>query len=136
MKVIVDTNIVVSSSLRAGKPRKIIAAILEQPYIDWIISEEIKAEYEEVICRPKFNLPADVIEDWFRIFSTLHLVDDSNIDVDFPRDRKDEKFHRCCIAVNADYFVTGDGDFRGIEKIGDTTVISASDFWKLLDHGN
>ncbi len=32
--VVVDTNIVVSSLLRAGKPRKVIATVLENPSYD------------------------------------------------------------------------------------------------------
>jgi putative PIN family toxin of toxin-antitoxin system len=131
--VVVDTNVVVSSLLRAGKPRKVIATILQNDSFDWVISEEIRKEYEDVICRPKFHLPADVIEDWFRIFSSLTLIDDSNTAAEFPRDPTDEKFLRCCLASNAKYFITGDGDFRETERIGETLVVTASNFLTLLD---
>ncbi len=135
MTVVVDTNVVVSSSLRNGKPRKVLALILQSPSCEWVISYEIRREYEEVICRTKFNFPANVIEDWFRIFSTLPLIEDSSVSIDFPRDPKDEKFLRCSIAAQADYFITGDGDFRGLERIGETIIISASDFLRMVELG-
>jgi uncharacterized protein len=134
--VVVDTNVVVSSLLRAGKPRKVIAAILKNDSFDWVISEEIRKEYEDVICRPKFHLPSDVIEDLFRIFSSLTLIDDSNVKAEFPRDPTDEKFLRCCLASGAKYFITGDGDFRETKQIGQTLVISSSDFLSYLENLN
>jgi predicted nucleic acid-binding protein len=57
MNVVVDTNVVVSSLLRNGKPRRVIAGLLEHPSYDWVITEAIRKEYEEVICRPRFYLP-------------------------------------------------------------------------------
>ncbi len=132
MNVVVDTNVIVSSLLRAGKPRKVIATVLENDSYDWVITDEIRKEYEEVICRPKFHLPSDVIEDMFRIFSILPLIDDSNVQAQFPRDPTDEKFLRSCLASNAKYFITGDGDFRETKQIGQTLVVSASEFLSRL----
>ena len=107
--------------------------LLENPSIEWVISDEIKNEYEEVICRSKFNLPPDVIEEWFQIFSTLTLIDDTNVSAEFLRDPTDAKFLRCSIASNADYFITGDGDFREVKQIGQTSVITVSDFLKIIE---
>jgi putative PIN family toxin of toxin-antitoxin system len=136
MIVVVDTNVVVSSLLRAGKPRKVIATILQSDSFDWVISEAIRKEYEDVICRPKFHLHTEVIEDWFRIFSSLTRIDDSNVKAEFPRDPTDEKFLRCCLASDAKYFITGDGDFRETKRIGQTFVISCSDFLSYLESIN
>lgn len=66
------------------------------------------------------------------IFSMCEVIDDSNIDVHFPRDPNDEKFIRCALASNADYFITGDGDFKDIEKIGNTVRISVTEFINRL----
>ena len=51
-----DTNVLVSGFLSpAGTPGKLLDAILDgicQP----VVSDSIMAEYEAVLCRPKFNL--------------------------------------------------------------------------------
>jgi predicted nucleic acid-binding protein len=52
--------------------------------------------------------------------------------VDFPRDRKDAKFLACALAAKASYFITGDKDFEGAYKIGNTTVLAVSIFKRLV----
>ena len=133
MNIVVDTNVVVSSLLRNGKPRKVIARLLEHPSYDWVITEEIRKEYEEVICRPRFKLPFDQLEGMFQIFDTLTVIDDSNTFAEFPRDPTDAKFVRCSLASNASYFVTGDGDFSETRQIGRTLVISVSNFLNIIE---
>ncbi len=132
MNVVVDTNVVVSSLLRNGKLRRVIARLLQAPLYDWVITEAIRKEYEEVICRPRFRLPLDAIEAMFQVFDSLPLIDDSNITAEFPRDPTDAKFVRCALASNASYFITGDGDFRETPTIGNTIVISVSNFLGVL----
>lgn len=41
MKVIVDTNIVVSAIIRDNIPEQMIMRIIAQPFIDWIASDDI-----------------------------------------------------------------------------------------------
>jgi hypothetical protein len=52
-----------------------------------------------------------------------------DVEVDFPRDRKDAKFLACAIAAGADFFITGDADFNEAQTLLNTTIISLS----LLD---
>ncbi len=47
MKVILDTNVVVSAILRGRNPAKIILFVTEQPDIEWVVSAEILDEYRE-----------------------------------------------------------------------------------------
>ncbi|MEH2065958.1 MAG: putative toxin-antitoxin system toxin component, PIN family [Nostoc sp.] len=51
MKVVVDTNVLVSGVLKGGVPRAIIQFIFDNPNWEWIVSEEIVAEYKEVLSR-------------------------------------------------------------------------------------
>jgi putative PIN family toxin of toxin-antitoxin system len=60
----------------------------------------------------------------------ITFVVDINLEVDFPRDRKDAKFLACAIANNADYFITGDKDFDEVNNLGNTKIISVSLFKK------
>lgn len=45
MKVIIDTNVLVSAILRDRSPETVVLFIVEQPDIDWIVSDDIITEY-------------------------------------------------------------------------------------------
>jgi putative PIN family toxin of toxin-antitoxin system len=132
MKVIFDTNVVVSAALRDRVPEEIILFVVEHPDFEWIGSPAIVAEYVEVLARPKFRLPETIIRRWNDIFDRVITIIDVTSEVDFPRDPKDAKFLACALAANADYLVTGDKDFEEAKKIGATTVLSVHQFKSLI----
>ena len=56
MKIVIDTNVLISSAFRGRVPETIILWLLAHPEWEWIASHEIIQEYKEVLIRPKFNL--------------------------------------------------------------------------------
>ena len=57
MKIIIDTNIVISAALKDGIPEQVILLVSANPEkYYWFVSPEILREYREVIKRKKFNL--------------------------------------------------------------------------------
>ncbi|TRU32775.1 MAG: putative toxin-antitoxin system toxin component, PIN family [Microcystis aeruginosa Ma_MB_F_20061100_S20] len=77
MKVVIDTNILVSAILKGRLPRTVIQFVIESNKIEWIVSEAILTEYKDVVSRPKFKLSEGVIREWYRIFDTIpRLIDD------------------------------------------------------------
>jgi uncharacterized protein len=50
------------------------------------------------------------------------------VEVDFPRDRKDGKFLACALTGNADFLIAGDRDFTDVETLGNTKIVSVSGF--------
>lgn len=132
MKVVIDTNVVVSAILKDRKPEEVILFVVEQVGFEWLASTEILAEYTEVIRRSKFNLPETTIAKWMEIFGSLIRIVDVHQSYDFPRDQKDARFLACSFVAEADYLVTGDKDFKDAYKVGKTTVLSVSLFKSLV----
>lgn len=132
MKVIVDTNVLVSAVLKDRIPEEVIVFIASRDDIEWIVSPQIMVEYKEVLGRDKFGLPGDILQDWFAMLDELTTAIDVDLDIDFPPDQKDAKFIACAIAANADYFITGDRDFSEAQRLVDTTILSGSQFKKLV----
>ena len=133
MKIIFDTNILISAALRGGKPKKAIALVIASSIFTWIASDVIIKEYKEVLSRPKLKLPASTKQEWLEMIDLAVRLIDVPITVDFPRDRKDAKFLACAIASNADYLVTGDRDFEEISDLGITQVVTVSQFLQLIE---
>ncbi len=132
MRVVVDTNVLVSAILRGRTPREVIQFIIDTPDYDWMVTSEILKEYKEVLSRPKFKLTQEVIEEWWFVLDTVTRLVEVNDVVDFPRDRKDAKFLACALATDADFLLTGDRDFTEAENLGKTRIISVSLFKRLL----
>ena len=132
IKVVVDTGINVSAAFRDRTPEEIILFIVEQEDFEWIVSDAILEEYNEVLARKKFKLPLEILQKWRDIFEQCTTKIEVNIKIDFPRDQKDAKFLECALAAEADYLITGDKDFEEAQKLVKTTIISVSQFKKLV----
>ncbi len=132
MRVIIDTNVLVSAALKDKDPEAVLLYVALQPDIEWIVSPAILEEYKEVLRRDKFCLPKDILQAWFTLIDSLTTVVDADILIDFPRDQKDAKFLACALISDADYFVTGDSDFDQPMKIFNTTILSVRQFKKLV----
>jgi len=107
MKVVLDTNVLISTFLKPrNKPARILRLIL-QGNIDIIINECILAEYYEVLTRPKFDLnPAN-------IQTVLSFIRSTGINAPvLPEsfqlpDRSDVPFLEAALAAYADVLITG-----------------------------
>jgi putative PIN family toxin of toxin-antitoxin system len=132
MKVIIDTNVVVSAVLRDRDPEIIILFVAERPEFQWIASGAIIQEYKDVLARDRFALPKDLLQKWHGVIDSLTSRVEVDVRVDFPRDRKDAKFIECALACEADYLITGDKDFSEAQQLIGTTIISVSLFKRLV----
>jgi putative PIN family toxin of toxin-antitoxin system len=121
MKVVIDTNVLLSAAWRDKTPEAVILWIISHKDWEWVASEEILKEYGQVLRRDKFGLPVDIIHGCEKTISGLTSFIDVDIEVDFPRDQKDAIFLACAISGDADYFITGDRDFKDAQKIVHTT---------------
>lgn len=62
MKVVIDTNVLVSAVLKDKTPQDVILFITETPDFEWIASPAILSGYKEVLSRQKFNLPQPILQ--------------------------------------------------------------------------
>ncbi|MCC5667506.1 putative toxin-antitoxin system toxin component, PIN family [Nostoc sp. CHAB 5784] len=132
MKVIIDTNIVVSAAIADKNPEAVILFVIANSAFEWIVSAEIIAEYKEVLKRPRLKLTEAQYQRWVYLIDSVTTLIDVDVEVDFPRDRKDAKFLACAIAAGADFFITGDADFNEAQTLLNTTIISLSLFKRLV----
>ncbi|MFP4349963.1 MAG: putative toxin-antitoxin system toxin component, PIN family [Desulfococcaceae bacterium] len=107
MRVVLDTNVLVSAFLKPlSKPAKILRLIL-QGNLEIIINEPIIYEYQEVLTRPKLQL------DPFRVQTTLSVIRLTGIRAPalaktfkLP-DENDIPFLEAAVAADADVLITG-----------------------------
>ena len=134
MKILVDTNVLISAIWRDRNPETVIMWIISQPDWEWIVSAEIMEEYQDVLHRKKFSFPPETLRKWDAILARDTHLKSVSADIDFPRDPKDAMFLDWAVSNNADYLITGDGDFTEAHKVVNTTILSVSMFMRLFCH--
>ena len=132
MRVVIDTNVVISAVLKDRDPEAVLRFVVGHAHYEWIASREILAEYSGVLRRPKFRLPETLLQEWTALLHTAINLVDVEITVDFPRDQKDAKFLACALAADADYLITGDRDLIEAYRLLNTTVCSLNQFKRLV----
>ena len=69
-KIVIDTNVIVSSLIQRGYPNLIIKDLFIEQKFQLCISDELLAEYYEVLARPKFSKFQDFFVNlYFYIFN-------------------------------------------------------------------
>ena len=127
MKIVVDTNVVISGVFFGGNPRKIVEAIVDGA-IDAYATAEIVDEYMEIIesmiARKQGKISLSILSP---LFSSLKVIE-GKTDIAICRDPDDDKFIECAVEAKALYIVSGDKDLLDIEAYDGIQIITAKEF--------
>ena len=131
MRVIIDTNILVSAALKDRNPELVIQWVASE--CQWVTSTEILAEYQEILQRQRLKISQARREEFLTLVGPFTVRFEVDVVVNFPRDRKDAKFIACALSAQADYLITGDADYSEAESLIETKIISVAEFINLFD---
>jgi len=131
IRVVIDTNILVSALLQPlGLPAAVLMLALSGE-VQLCVSDAVFAEYNEVIRRPHLKRPPAVIEGTLQSIRKLgHWVKPS-VRVEECTDLDDNAFLECAQAAEADYLVTGN-QRHFPDRWKKTKVIGARELIELL----
>jgi putative PIN family toxin of toxin-antitoxin system len=133
MKIVLDSNVLVSSLGRKSNLRPIWDAFLAG-YYQLVVSEDILKEYEEILQEHAAPGAAEIIMEIFiespdvvaqKVYYNWNAI---------LADPEDNKFFDIAVAADADYLVTNDRHFNVVNTITfpKVTVISAIHFLNIL----
>ena len=127
MKIVVDTNVMISGIFFGGFPQKVLTAIVSNE-ITACATTEIIDEYEEIVERmiqkKQGHLNTNILTPVLR---SLELIEAKSI-VGICRNQDDNKFLGCAKDAKALYIVSGDNDLLVLEKYEDIDIITAKEF--------
>jgi hypothetical protein len=128
MKVVIDTNIFVSSFF-GGNPRKIID-LWKNEKITLCLSHAILDEYITVLNRIGMKNEYE-LEELLALFSKgfniLFTTKTPKINI-IKDDPDDDKFIECAVALKADVIVTGDGHVLAIKEYMGIKILTPQQF--------
>lgn len=140
MRALLDANVYLSylltSSVRSTPPVLVVEAALSGEYTLLLTAGVIRELRDTSESKP--YLAARITEAAASEFiSELGCIAEIVPELDPPlpeigRDRKDDYLFAHAVFGQADYLVSGDGDVRAFERIGETRIVSPAEFLSIL----
>lgn len=127
MRIIVDTNVLISGVFFGGAPRKVIEQVASghvSASATPAIIEEYDRVVQEMIRRKQGKLRTDALA---YLMSRIEVIEPRTV-VEICRDPDDDKFIACAIDASALYIVSGDKDLLYLEAHQGIRIITAAEF--------
>ena len=130
LKVIYDTNVVVSGLLSSRGIPALLLDLVFNKRVSLFISPQIFDEYDRVFQRPKFRVRQRQRKSVLRQLRGLAHWIEPRQHVNVAKDPDDNRFLECALAGEVEFLVTGNlrhfpGTFRG------TQVVSPRQFFEI-----
>ena len=127
MRILIDTNILISGLFYGGLPERLLFELGEDFKI--CVNEEIMSEYHaqirKKVLQSKKILNEKLSEKFFRSLQSFEMKSDLKI----CRDADDDKFINCAIDAKAIYIVSGDNDLLTIKNFAGIEIVTAREFY-------
>jgi putative PIN family toxin of toxin-antitoxin system len=129
VRIVADTNVVLSGLLWRGPPSRLIQ-LGRQGAVDLCSSVELVTELAEVIGRAKFrlrlaelDLVAELLVQGYASLAEIH--EPTPLANSLSRDPDDDKVIACAISAGAQMIVSGDRDLLDLGSIGRIQIATA-----------
>lgn len=128
MRVVLDTNVLMSGIFFSGPPSRIIDAWLEGK-LTFVVSPEIIDEYRRVAIRLRNKYPEIKVESLLvSALRSAEVVSAQALTSQVCADIDDDKFIACAISGKVAVIVSGDGALKAVGEFKGIKIISPSDF--------
>jgi len=133
LRVVLDTNVLISGILWDGKPAEIIRKA-ENEEIKVIISDQILEELEGVLKRPYFkknfeNMDKRIREIQIKLIKIFEgpIEPDEDLGV-IEKDQSDNRILECAVEGEAEFVISRDGHLLELEEFKNIEILEPSDF--------
>jgi uncharacterized protein len=131
-KIVIDTNVIVSSLIQRGYPNLIIKDLFIEQKFQLCISDELLAEYYEVLARPKFSKFQN-----FFVRAEALLVEieakatkyNPTITLDLISDDDDNMILELADKCLADFIITGNTTDFTFPTYKQTKIVTPKEYW-------
>jgi uncharacterized protein len=141
MRVVVDTNTLISALLWQGTPYKLFLTLRDNNGIELFTSPALLAELADVLARPHLNArllkinqsPENLLAEITRAFVVIRPIP---LTQPVRRDPDDDEVLACALTARANFIVSGDADllvlktYEGIDILNAVQAISRIEFLK------
>ncbi|MDP3765639.1 MAG: putative toxin-antitoxin system toxin component, PIN family [Nanoarchaeota archaeon] len=132
MKVVLDTNILISGIFWKGSSNKIITNWKEGKFI-LVTSLEAISEIIKVLKDFKIKLSDEIIKEWIDLIVRNSIIVEPKEKIAIVKDdQKDSIFIETAVAGNVDYIISQDKHLLKLKEFRRIKIITPEEFLKLL----
>ena len=133
-KIIIDTNVLVSSLIQTGYPFLITDFVFSDKSVELCISDDLFREYVAVVTRKKFIKYPEFILNAKNLLSDIekYAVKYSPVvKLSLIKNQSDNKLLELAETYNAKFLITGNRNDFSMNKYKKTRIVSPKEFWEL-----
>ncbi|MBI4405784.1 MAG: putative toxin-antitoxin system toxin component, PIN family [Deltaproteobacteria bacterium] len=131
MRIVVDTNVLISGMFWGeGPPQQIIQAWLCGK-VTVVASREILDEYRGVTARLSARKKLDVSKLLERLLMLVHFILPADLPAPVCSDSSDDKFIAAAFSGRAKYLVTGDKALLKVKRFRQTVITTPTSFCRI-----
>ena len=132
MRIVLDTNVLVSGVFWAGQPLRVLE-LWADDRVQVVASESILLEYAAVLKEIGCGRGQLVLaEKWLSFFFQHAALIDVRSAIDVCRDPDDNKYLSCAADGDADYIVSGDRDLLDLKAFVGIPIVTPRQFLALF----
>ena len=130
MRILLDTNVIVSAVTTRGLCADVFRAVLSDH--DLITCGKVLDEVQRIL-RAKFSVPAELVSEYIELIShdSIMAGPETRPEVAF-KDKDDVEIIAAAIAAGVHILVTGDAEMQRIKLVQGVRVLSPRAFWEEL----
>ncbi len=130
MRVLLDTNVIVSAVATRGLGADVFRAVLSAHEL--VTCAKVLQEVRRML-GTKFGVPEQLIAEYLELISQEAIVAEAEDLPDLPiQDREDAEIVAAAIDGGAEVLVTGDHELQGLKNMGEVRILSPRAFWEEL----
>lgn len=129
LRVVVDTNVLVSGIVFRGNPHQILQAVIDRR-IQAISSKTLLAELTEILSKKMDYSPDKIRQITDQLEDLIEIVQPEKI-IEVCRDTDDNRVLEAAAAGKSDFIVTGDKDLLVLKKYKTIRILTPAEF---VDH--
>lgn len=139
MRIVIDTNVLLSAFLWGGTPRRLIEHVRNNA-VTLVISTALLDEFAQVIERPKFAgilkraslAPATIVESLRTLAEVVHAPP---LSPPVCRDPKDDIVLACARTAQAHLISSGDDDLLCLKQFDGIPIVTAAQAVAMVEVG-
>src|SRR6266481_8108139 len=131
MRIVVDTNVIVSALVFGGLPRRVFE-VVESGHCEFYYSAEIESETRRVL-RDKFGWDEDRLDRYLPVLWRLgeRVTPQRRVNA-VKEDPDDNRILECALAAGADMTVSGDGHLLRLTAFEGIAILTPREFLSTL----
>ncbi|MBK8897056.1 MAG: putative toxin-antitoxin system toxin component, PIN family [Candidatus Competibacteraceae bacterium] len=140
MRLVLDTNVVLSVLLWRGKPYQLLDALSRRPDVYLFSSPALLEELADVLARPlaveRLALIGTTVNEVLALYRTVVEVVEPALAPRVVRDADDDRVIAAALAAHAAFIVSGDDDLPFIGSYQGIRILTAAEALRRIEAGN